>query len=156
MGSGSQSRQAARDLEQAEIERLRRTDDGLQFASVRHALGFLFERGPSMQTALGRHPRGHQAADGSTVVLSVDGGRGGSIDDVLATLQTIHDALHQLKMHDPVAHELLVLHVRDGHSMVELGKRSGLAPSTCSAKIGQGQYFLLGRLAGGVVIARPA
>lgn len=153
MGSGSGSAKVAREYARAEQELQRRKAGEMQFASVRHALRFLFERGPAMQGALTHHPRGHTAADGSTVIVDVDGGVGSTIDELLSVLQTIHDACAALRNVDAQAHELLVLHVRDGLGMVELGKRSGLAPSTCGAKIARGEWFLLGRLQGDVVIA---
>lgn len=154
MASGSGSARVSVDFDLAERQRGRRDPDGgLQFASVRHAVHFCFERGEAMQGPLGRHPRGQLAADGSTVVLAVDGGRGGSIDDVLATLQTIHDALDALRRADPRAYELYVRHVVGGETFADLGKTTGLAPSTCSGKVGQAEYFLLGRLQGDVVIA---
>jgi DNA-directed RNA polymerase specialized sigma24 family protein len=135
---------------------VRRIRDGLQFASVRHALRFLFERGPSMQGALSHHPRGHQAADGSTVYLQVDGEQGSDLHELMCTLQTVHDALAALRMDLPVAHEMLVLHVRDGRAMSEIGKLSQCSPSTVSAEIGRADGFLLGLLRrGGVVLPAP-
>lgn len=154
MGKGSASASVGKAFARAEAELRRRTPGALQFASVRHALRFMFERGPAMQGALTHHPRGHLLPDGSTAIVAVDGGLGSTIDEVLSVLQTVHDACSALRTADPQAHELLVLHVRDGLGMVELGKHSGLAPSTCGAKVARGEWFLLGRLQGEVVLAQ--
>ena len=143
---GSRSPRASADFRQAEAERVRRDQSGLSFPSVRHALHFLFERGPSMQSPLGQHPRGQQAADGSIVFVDVDGGRGGDLHEVLTTLATIHEALVALHLTDSVQHELLVLHVRDGKTLQDLGKVSHRSPSTVSAEIGKAEGFLLGWL----------
>lgn len=157
MGKGSTSAAVGRDYARAEAERTRRdSGNGLQFPSVWHALGFMFERGDAMQGALGRHPRGETAEDGTTVVLAVDGGRGGSIDDVLATLQTIANAMADLRAVDPRAFEAITLNCRDGKSYSEIGKSAGLAPSSVGALVGKAEYFLLGRLRGSVLIGgRP-
>lgn len=120
MSAGSTSTQAIRDHAGAELELSRRGGDGLRFASVRHALGFMFERGAAMQAPLGQHPRGHLARDGSTVHLRVDGGRGGDIDEVLSTLQSIHDAMAALRARDHAAHDVLRLHCKWGLSFTEI------------------------------------
>lgn len=142
----SQTAQAREEYRAAETERERRARAGLCFASVRHALKLLFERAPSMQGALPHHPRGYLAPDGSTVYLQVDGGKGGDAHELLTTLQTIHDTLESLRSELPVAHGLLVLHVRDGLTMADLGKRAQCSPSTVSAEIGRAESFLLGLL----------
>lgn len=142
----SRSPRAERDLTAATAELRRRSQAGTCFASVRHALRYYFERGEAMQHPLAQHPRGHQAPDGSTVYLQVDGGRGGDIDDVLATLQTIHTAMVELRDEHPVAAELLVLSARDGVAFTELGRRAKCSPSTVSAEVGRAESFLLGWL----------
>lgn len=174
MGKGSTSRSVGLDYARAEAERTRRDSaNGLQFPSVWHALAFMHHRGDAMQGALGRHPRGETAIDGTTVVLSVDGGRGGSIDDVLATLQTIANALADLRVESPDAFDAIMAYSRNwapsetggrgssGKSYAEIGKTGrlggqnggkGVAPSTVGALIGKAEFFLLGRLRGSVII----
>lgn len=144
--AGSQSPRAAADLRAADAERTRRDQAGLSFPSVRHALRFYFERLPSMQAPLGQHPRGQVAPDGSVVFVDVDGGRGGDLHELLATGQTIHHAMSELRMSFPVEYELLVRHVRDGETFAALGKAAARSPSTVSADIGRAEGFLLGWL----------
>jgi hypothetical protein len=144
--AGSRSPRAGQDLSEAEAERERRVRSGLCFPSVRHALRFYFERGQSMQAPLGMHPRGQIAPDGSVVYVDVDGGRGGDIHEVLSTLQTIHDAMVELRLSSPVQFELLVRHVRDGDTYAALGKAANCAASTVSADLGKAESFLLGWL----------
>ena len=143
---GSSSRRATDDVRRADAERSRRGSGVRTFASVRHALAFYFERSEAMQAPLGQHPRGQTAPDGSQVFVDTDGGRGGDLDELLATLQTIHQAMHELRLAEPVQHHLLVLYVRDGVSMGELAKRGKRAQSTVSAELGRAEGFLLGWL----------
>lgn len=153
----SQTTAARLEYEAAEAQRKRRTEEnGLQFASVKHALRFLWERGSLMQAPLAHHPRGHKAADGSTVYLDVDGGKKADIHDVFATLQTIHDALEKLRRARAVQHQILVLYVRDGLSMDEIARRADRSQSMVSADIGNAESFLLALLIeGGVVMPAP-
>lgn len=143
---GSLSRRATEDVTLADTERSRRGSGGRTFASVRHALTFFFERSEAMQSALGQHPRGQTAPDGSQVFVDVDGGRGGDLDELLATLQTIHAAVVDLHLDSSVRHRLLEMSVRDGLSQTEIAKRSGLSQSTVSAELGRAEGFLLGWL----------
>lgn len=153
----SRSPRAGTDLRAAEAELHRRARSGLVFPSIRHALRFYFERGPSMQAPLGMHPRGQIAPDGSVVFVDVDGGVGGDIDDVHATLVTIHAAMVELLVAYPVQHALLVRHVRDGATFGDLGKVANCSPSTVSASVGRAESFLLGwlRRAEIVIAGRP-
>lgn len=150
----SQTIQAREEYELAEAERKRRMTQGLTFASVRHALVAMFERSRSMQSPLSHHPRGHIAADGSTVYLSVDCNGKSDPHELLATLQTIHDALEDLRAHNPVQHGMIVAHVRDGKTMVEVGQLAHCSPSTASREIDCAESFLLGWLRQGGVV-RP-
>lgn len=149
----SQTTAARLEYEAAEAQRKRRCEEnGLQFASVKHAVRFLWERGSLMQAPLAHHPRGHKAADGSTVYLDVDGGKKADIHDVFATLQSIHDALEELRRDDPVSHRLFVLHMRDGKTMIELGILASCSATTASREVGKAERFLLGWLRSGGVI----
>lgn len=157
MGS-SLSPRATDDVRRADDERERRNNYGLVFPSVRHALGFFFERGPAMQSPLPQHPRGHRVpGSDETVYVQVDGGRPSDPHDIHATLLSISKAMWELKKSEPVRYELLVLHVRDGKAFAELGKAANRAPSTVSADIGRAESFLLGWLRrDGIVIPARA
>lgn len=120
-------------------------DDGLIFRSVRHALRFFFERGAAMSAPLCHHPRGHQTADGAVVYIQVDGGRGSSIDEVHATLQSIRQAMDALA-DDRLALEMVELCLRDGMSQEEAGKAKGMSRQTVSVHLGRGISFLTGWL----------
>lgn len=150
----STSHQAAIDLHRAEAELARTPVDGLCFSSVKHALRFYFERSTAMQGALGCHPRGELGPDGQRHYISVDGGKGGDIDDVLATLQTIHDAMVDLRLDLPVAHQCLVLSKRDGLSQAEIAKRAQRSQSQISAELGRAEAFLLALLRRAEVLTR--
>lgn len=121
-------------------------ENGLTFGSMRHALGFYFERGEAMSAPVGCHPRGEKAPDGTTVVVQVDGGRGGSIDDVHATLQTIRQAMADLQAEDRLAHDMIVIHLRDGKSQAETGKAFGMSASSAQVHLGRAIGFLTGWL----------
>lgn len=135
----STSERARRDLARTRPDE----DNGLQFGSVKHALRFAFARGAAMSAPLPQHPRGYTAADGSTVVLRVDGGRGGSIDEVHATLMTISEALACL---GKLELEMIELTFRDELTQAEIGKRKGFAESTVSTHLHRGVSFLDGWL----------
>lgn len=154
-------------------QQLRASDD-LSFGSVKHAAKMMFERAPSMQAPLTQHPRGYPAADGSTVYLQVDGGRGGSIDDVLATLQTTHAAFAALAARSRVAHDILVLHwkwdlafekiedIANGVVEVRTAVRADITTAlprsavTISRLAAEGVAFLYARLrSGGIVRSGP-
>lgn len=141
----SQSPRAARDLARTRPDE----DNGLQFGSVKHALRFTFERGQAMQAPLPQHPRGYRAPDGSTVVVRVDGGRGGSIDDVHATLLTVAAALGQLP---ELQREMVELAFREELTQAEIGKRKGMSETTVSLHLSRGIAFLDGYLRGARVI----
>jgi DNA-directed RNA polymerase specialized sigma24 family protein len=141
----SRSKAAGDAVQAADAERGRRESAGLRFPSVLHALRFLWERGQAMQAPLGQHPRGETASDGS--VVFVDGARGrGDPHELLTTLQTVHAALVELHLSNPVGHEMLILSARDGRSMLEIGKLANCSPSTVSSEIRRAEGFLLGWL----------
>lgn len=145
MGKGSTSAEAIRDVARTR----ERIDGDLQFAGLRHALAFLFERGEAMSHPLGHHPRGEKAPDGATVIVRVDGGRGSSLDDVLATVVTLKNAMEALKNDDARAFHVIVRVHRDGHSQEAIGKEVGLSQSTISGLLAKGEFYLLKRLQGG-------
>lgn len=168
--------QVTHDLERAEAELSRRVCDGLQFASIRHALIFLFERGPAMQAALGAHPRGQLGPDGERHYIQVDGGRQRDVHEVHATLITLRRALDNCRHELPVEAHCLRLRYRDPELVppqrelkgggaalcgdllpfVEVGKRANVAPSTASSACGRAESFVLALLrVGGVVQPRP-
>ena len=132
--------------------RRRMNTDGPSFRSSRAALRWYFEARDRMQSPVGLHPRGEVSRNGERVFLRVDGGKGGDLDGVLVTLSTIGTALRHLAMDYPQDHGLLVRAVRDGSSTRDLAKISGLSQATISRKIGQGESYVAGALAGSGVL----
>ncbi len=138
----STSPRAAHDLAQAEWQLSRRTAD-LSFRNVASALGFFFERRLTMSSPSSLHHRGEIAPNGDVVHLSVDGGRGGDIDDVHATLLTIAQALGRVRAADERAVDMLLLSKRDGLSLRDIEKKTGISRSMASIMIGHAEFGLL-------------
>lgn len=151
---GSRSPTAALDLERAEraIKR-RRPDDGITFRSVHAALGWYFEAKERMKGPKGRHPAGETARDGSTVVVRVDGGKGGDLDDVFATMLTIEMALARLKGRYPRGFAVLVETHLNGTSLRDLADQMKLNRQALARELDASERFMVGALAqdGGVL-----
>jgi hypothetical protein len=140
--SSPAARQVFRD---AEAQVARRAYEGLTFASVERCLAWFFPMREKMQAPKGLHPRGEEH-HGELVFLDIDGGRGGDMDEVLATISTIGAVLEGLRRDFPRAWEVVVARVRDGKSFRDLEKVHGVSCSSLSAEDGKGQAYLLGRL----------
>jgi hypothetical protein len=151
MGVSSSSARAREDFRNAEAQTARRAYDGLTFASVERCLAWFFPMREKMQSPKGMHPRGEEHL-GELVILDIEGGRGGDMDEVLATLSTVGAALEQLRQDIPRAWEVVVARLRDGKTFRDLEKIHGVSCSSLSADEGKGQAYLLGQLrAAGVV-----
>lgn len=149
-GSGAA---AAFDLALAEEARRRRQRSGLSFRSVRQALGWYWEMRERMSSAHGLHPRGERGPGGQMVWVQVDGGRGGDLDEVLATLATIHRALEVLRRQDVRGWKMLELCWRDGVSQAEVGRRFQVSQKTVSVLSGKAEAYLAGWFSqGGVML----
>lgn len=118
----------------------------MTFATVESCLSFYWERSQALQAANGQAPRGELAPDGSMVRVDVQGGRGGVLDGVHATLIDINRAMGALKSTLPLAHDALVANWRDGKSQQEIGDLFGISQQRASSLIGRADSFLRGWL----------
>ena len=129
----------------------RREPGALTFRSVRHAVNWYYEARQRMASPVNMHPRGEINAAGDAVIVSVDGGRGGDLHEVLVTLEDIHRGLERLREDLPTCFEVLDGNAR-GVSMKKLGEDTGRAAATISAEIGRAEGYLLAVFrAGGIV-----
>lgn len=153
MGGGafrksSRGNEAADDMEQADEQLARRAQGSATFRSVRAALGWFFAAEMRFRGPQGVSPRGEVGPDGNTHIVSVDGGKGGDLDEALATQATIRMALGRLQEDYPRAFQVLVARIRDGQSFRELEKSSGVSLSILSLEDARGEAFLRGYLRG--------
>lgn len=143
-------------LELAEYKRLRRQASGPKrsqtFEGVKHALTWYFEARERMQGPKGLHPRGEAGPGGTTVIVDVDGGQGGDMDDVLATISTIGSALRFLQAEWPRRHDVLVRTHRDGHSTRKIAEAVKLSHVAVSNDLGLAEMFVSGVLRQGGVL----
>lgn len=142
----SRSDRAARDVAHAERIRARLVHDGLAFRNLNAALQWFFPMRLRMSCPQGMSPRGEVARNGDVVVVSVDGGKGGDIDEVLATLVTVDGALEHLRRDYPRAAAVVVGHHRDGRSLRDQAKDAGLHHATMGLELARGEAYLVGRL----------
>ena len=75
----------------------RRPRDPLTFGTVRGAIAWYARQGARLGHPHGLHPRTSRGPDGRHHLVQVDGGRGGRLDDVLATLLTLHAAIERVR-----------------------------------------------------------
>ena len=132
------------EYERAEKARLRKVR--ARFRSARHALSWYFEAAERMQSPAGRSPRGELDKNGCMVVVRVDGGVGGSLDDTLATISTIGSALEALKRHESKWAYVLTAVIRDGHKQSEVAAKFRTTQPTVSGWMGKGEAFIAGVL----------
>lgn len=142
---------AEADLDFRRSEVANRPPDGIRFSGVRAALRWYFERSETLTSPQGMHPRTYQTRTGERVLLSVDGGKGGDFDDVLATVTTIGLALTRLKQHEPHAHKVLMLAYADKLSQKQIAERFNANQTTISRWKGTAETFLAGALAADVL-----
>lgn len=145
---------AAFDLDRAEAALKRRRAEGSRFASVAASLQFYYARRHQLQTPQSPAPRVAQTYYGQTVAQpQVDGGRGNQLEDVLATLLSVHEGLIALNRDDPTSARVLELVHQDGLPNSKVGHLLGASPATISAWRNSGEMYLLGwlRMAGIIV-----
>lgn len=141
---GSSGLRAGRDLERADVANAGK-NDGITFRTLGSALGFYFSRALALQAPNSRHPRTETAPDGSEAIVSVDGGKGSSLDETMAVLNSIRSAM-QLLSEDRIAYDYVSLAFRDGLSMEAIGRARGVSATTVSVHLGRGKAFLSGTL----------
>lgn len=151
-GRGSGSESAALALERAEATLQRRQRGGLTFRSARAAVTWYYEARERLQAAHNLHPRG-EIHKGEVVHLNVDGGTGGDLDEVLATLLTISTALGDLQRHLPYSARALELTLCDGLPQKESAKRLNCSQQQVSIEVGRAESFLAGALLRSLVVA---
>jgi DNA-directed RNA polymerase specialized sigma24 family protein len=150
---GSRGERARRDLERAEAAIARRTRSRYAWGSVRTALAWYARMRPAMSSPNSMHPRSSgRNARGQEVQVRVDGGVGGDLDEVLATLTTIGGLLAALERAMPEAHRAVELVHLEGRTQREAAKVVGVTQQTVSKRLGQGESFLLGAMLGAGVV----
>lgn len=131
---------------------------GVTFTGVRHALQWWGEARGRMQAPNGLHPKTVGVGQGGgyrgdeQVLLQVDGGRGGDIDDVLATLQSVQAGIDRARAEHPRGTEALIQTVVYGKSQASLADAWKLDQGTLSRQIGLAENYLKGFLAAGLVL----
>lgn len=150
---GTASGRASADVARAEAALSRRQPGSLTFRSVRTALEWYFVRRDAMQSPQGMHPRGEAAPNGEVVIVSVDGGRGGDLAEVLVTVSEIGRALRQLQVDFPRPAAVLELVHLHGRTQAEVAREHGLAQATVSAELGRAEAYLAGALRASEVLA---
>lgn len=122
---------------------LRRRQQRLTFATVEQALGWYWLYRDRMQGAQAPVLRDDR---------DVEGGPGGDIDEVLATISTIGTALDHLRRMSPRQHAIVEFATRDGLSQREIAKRTGLSQAQVSVEYGRADAYLRGWLVHAEVI----
>lgn len=149
----SLSPRAAEDLARADAARLRRLSSSLSFTSVRAALRWWAEARGRLQAPHNLYPRTEPLpGTEERVRVDVEGGRGGDLDDVLATATTIGAALDHLRQDYPQEYRVLVLVRLDGQSQAEVARRTGRGAATVSTDVGVAEGYLAGLLRGSGVL----
>lgn len=109
MTARSDSPQTDHDIARADASlRRKRRDNGRTFPSLDAALTWYFEMRLKMQAPHSMAPRGTKVGS-EVVIVEVDGGGGGDLDEALVTLQTIARSLEDLRAADPRAYLVLEL-----------------------------------------------
>ena len=140
-------------VRRADTARLRHSGVSMSFSSVARALSWYFPARERMSSPRSAAPRTYPTGRvGERVVVRVDGGSGGDIDDVLATLVSIGQALGQLKTWDDRMHHLVVRRHRDGWSMDRMAVEMKAGATKVSKLVHQGEMFLAGFLKGEAVL----
>lgn len=140
-------------VRRADAARLRRSTVGMSFSSVARALAWYFPARERMSSPKSMTPRTHPTGrDGERVMVRVDGGTGGDLDDVLATLVSIGQALGQLKTWDDQMHHVSIRRHLDGWSMDKVANELHVGPTKASKLVSQAETFLAGYLKGAGVL----
>lgn len=132
------SRSAAAGELAAQAERaLAARQQRLVFRRLDHALGWYWLFRERMQAP--KSPRIDEDRD-------VECGPPGDPDEVLATLSTLGEALRELQLAKPRQYEIVVATRRDGRSLRDLAKITGLSHQQVSVELGLGESYLVGWL----------
>lgn len=135
---------AAEDLARAEKALARRC----RFASARSAVVWYWEARERMSSPKNMYPDHAETYYGEKVPTPrVDGGKGSSMEDVLADIASIGKALGSLKLHDPVGHRMLERVRRDGHKQADVAQDFECSQQAVSKRLWHAESFVLGALA---------
>lgn len=131
---------------QAALER--RQQQHLTFHNVRDAVRWYCETRPRMSSANALHPKTEKVDDfGTRVPINVDGGRGGDLDETLATLATVTAALDRLRVYNPTWHQV-VLAKGCGESQAVIGRTLNQRQQIVSKMLSWGEAYLAALLGG--------
>lgn len=134
-------------VDAADRARLRRVEErGLSWTSVGRVLEWYFPMREKLQSPVGMHPRTSTSSSGAEVLIRVQGGKGGDIDEVLAVMASVAKTLGGLSTHLPAAAKAIELRHRDGASMEEIAKILQVGPTQASLLVGRGEAFVTGAL----------
>lgn len=152
----SDSPETAALVADADRQRQRRTTEGLQWTSAPRALTWFYEAKERMSSPVGMHPRTSTAAGGQQVHVRVQGGKGGDIDEVLASVVSIGQTLAALATWNPQAAQAVELRHRDGASMEKIAQQLQVGATAASKLLHEGESFAAGWLVNAGVVARRA
>ena len=134
---------------------------GCTFASVRAAVSWWVEarerlsapNSPHRHTEAAPYARiGGRSRPDTRVLVQVEGGKGGDLDGVLATVATIGEAFRAADRDIGRGANALLRVVRDGLTYAKLGEEWNASPSTVSAEIGRAESYLLALLKGAHIV----
>lgn len=117
----------------------------LTFSNVDRALAWYFPARERMQCPQSPRPRGEEHR-GEIVIVDVDGGTGGDVDEVLSTVSTVGDALHELQVREPQAHYIVAQLATTNTSERELASRLELSRGQVGKLRARGESLLAGML----------
>lgn len=129
--------------------------EGKSFASVRAALGWYYEARQRLQAPNPRHPhtepapyRGElgESRSDTRVLIQVDGGKGGDMDDILATLLDIQRAVEEASRAHPRGMETLYLLVTTPRTQGQIADLYKVSQASLSVEIGKVESHLKGAL----------
>ena len=128
-----------------------------RFRSPRAAAEWYWEARERMSSPVGLHPRHERTISGEVVATPrVDGGRGSSMDDVLATVHTIGQALAQVGGRNVRGLDMFIRARRDGETQADIAKVYHLDQSSVSRELHRVERAIGLELAGsGLVPDRP-
>ncbi len=152
----STSPETAALVEAADRRRQRRTGTGLSWTSAPRALEWFYEAKERMSSPVGMHPRTSTAPGGAQVLIRVDGGKGGDLDEVMACIVSIGQTLAALHAWRPQAARAVELRHRDGLSLEKIGHELQVGPTAASKLLHEGESFCAGWLVNAGVVARAA
>lgn len=128
---------------------------GKSFANVRAALAWYYETRERLQTANPRHPhtepapyRGElgESRSDTRVLVQVDGGKGGDMDDILATLLDIQRAIREAARAFPRGMDTLYLLITTTQTQGHIADQHKVSQASLSVEIGKVESHLKGAL----------